>query len=92
MKRIALFFISFSVLVFGVSTPAQAAPKSIKLSKSQVKNVGPYQCGLVKGSWVPGRHIKTTKKAKFFIPYTSYAADSSKKAAQLTKKANKVKG
>jgi hypothetical protein len=92
MKRIALFLISFSVLVFGVSAPAQAAPKSIKLSKSQVKNVGPYQCGLVKGSWVPGRQVKSTKKNKFFIPYTSYAADSSKQAAKFTKKANKVKG
>jgi hypothetical protein len=92
MKRIVLFLISFSVLVFGVSAPAQAAPKSIKLSKSQVKFVGPYQCGLVKGTWVPGRQVKSTKKAKFFIPYTSYAADSSKQAAKFTKKANKVKG
>jgi hypothetical protein len=85
MKRILLFTISFSVLVFGFSAPAQAAPKSIKLTKAQFKNVGPYQCGLVKGAWVPGINTKSTKKVRYFIPFTAYAADE-------TKKAKKVKG
>ena len=83
MKRILLLIISFSVLVFGISSPAQAAPKSVKLSKAQVKYVGPYQCGQVNGAWVPGRVTKTTKKAKFFTPYTSYASDFSKKASKV---------
>ena len=83
MKRIALFLVSASVLLFGVSTPAQAAPKSVKLSKTQVKFVGPYQCGQVNGVWVPGRVTKTTKKAKFFTTYTSFASDFSKKASKV---------
>ena len=85
MKRILLFAVSISVLVFGISSPAQAAPKSIKLTKAQFKNVGPYQCGLVKGAWVPGINTKSTKKVRYFIPFTAYAADE-------TKKAKKVKG
>lgn len=92
MKRILLFAVSISVLVFGISSPAQAAPKSVKLAKSQVKYVGPYQCGQVNGAWVPGRVTKTTKKAKFFTPYTSYASDFSKKASKVkgkSKSANK---
>lgn len=83
MKRISLLIISFSVLVFGISSPAQAAPKSIKLTKSQFKYVGPYQCGLVKGAWVPGLNTKSTKKVRYFIPFTSYAADEAKKAKKV---------
>ena len=85
MKRIVLFLVSSAVLLFGVSAPAQAAPKSIKLKKAQFKNVGPYQCGQVKGAWVPGINTKSTKTARYFIPFTAYAADE-------TKKAKKVKG
>ena len=83
MRRIVLFLVSSAVLLFGVSAPAQAAPKSIKLSKAQFKNVGPYQCGLVKGAWVPGINTKSTKKVRYFIPFTAYAADESKKAKKV---------
>lgn len=83
MKRILLFSISLSVLIFGFSAPAQAAPKSIKLTKAQFKNVGPYQCGLVKGAWVPGINTKSTKKVRYFIPFTAYAADEAKKAKKV---------
>ena len=78
-----MFAVSISVLVFGFSAPAQAAPKSIKLTKAQFKNVGPYQCGLVKGAWVPGINTKSTKKVRYFIPFTAYAADESKKAKKV---------
>jgi hypothetical protein len=83
MKRIVLFLVSAAVLLFGVSAPAQAAPKSIKLKKAQFKNVGPYQCGQVKGAWVPGINTKSTKTAKYFIPFTAYAADEAKKAKKV---------
>lgn len=82
MRKVLIAFLSM-LLVGAVAPSAQAAASSYKLSKAQVKYVGPYQCGQVGGTWVPGRVTKTTKKAKYFTPYSASAAEYSKKAAKV---------